>query len=36
MNERKETSEETPVWVTPEYVVVETALEVTAYFLADR
>ncbi|ORT54871.1 pyrroloquinoline quinone precursor peptide PqqA [Streptomyces sp. CB03238] len=24
------------VWQTPEYTVVETALEVTAYFLADR
>lgn len=36
MKESKETSEETPVWVTPDYVVVETALEVTAYALADR
>ncbi|WP_073754851.1 pyrroloquinoline quinone precursor peptide PqqA [Streptomyces sp. CB03234] len=24
------------LWQTPEYTVVETALEVTAYFLADR
>ncbi|MFC0845213.1 MULTISPECIES: pyrroloquinoline quinone precursor peptide PqqA [Streptomyces] len=36
MNDTKETSEETPVWVTPDYVVVETALEVTAYALTDR
>ncbi|MFD0419384.1 pyrroloquinoline quinone precursor peptide PqqA [Streptomyces sp. NPDC127108] len=39
-----ETSEVTPVspeagptgWQTPEYTVVETSLEVTAYRLADR
>ena len=30
-----ETSEETS-WRSPEYVVVETALEVTAYALGDR
>ncbi|MFJ8310423.1 MULTISPECIES: pyrroloquinoline quinone precursor peptide PqqA [unclassified Streptomyces] len=35
----QETSEETvkaAVWETPEYTVVETALEVTGYFHADR
>ncbi|MFK8907840.1 pyrroloquinoline quinone precursor peptide PqqA [Streptomyces sp. YS-3] len=36
MNESKETSDETSVWVTPDYAVVETAMEVTAYALADR
>lgn len=29
-------TEESPVWQTPDYVVVETALEVTAYALSDR
>jgi len=28
--------EATPSWQTPDYVVVETALEVTAYALSDR
>ena len=32
----KETSEETATWQSPEYMVVETALEVTAYALTDR
>ncbi|GAA2438728.1 pyrroloquinoline quinone precursor peptide PqqA [Streptomyces mauvecolor] len=39
MKDTRETSEETaPVvaWETPEYTVVETALEVTGYFHADR
>ncbi|GLF98305.1 pyrroloquinoline quinone precursor peptide PqqA [Streptomyces yaizuensis] len=30
-----ETPETTEVWETPEYEVVETALEVTAYYLTD-
>ncbi|MGW7369564.1 pyrroloquinoline quinone precursor peptide PqqA [Streptomyces sp. NPDC054841] len=34
--ETQETSEEAAVWQTPEYVVVDTALEVTAYALTDR
>lgn len=29
-------NEESPVWQTPDYVVVETALEVTAYALSNR
>ncbi|MBA2812971.1 pyrroloquinoline quinone precursor peptide PqqA [Streptomyces sp. KM273126] len=29
-------TEESPVWQTPDYVVVETALEVTAYALSNR
>ncbi|MEW2395322.1 pyrroloquinoline quinone precursor peptide PqqA [Streptomyces sp. NPDC046862] len=28
--------EESPVWQTPDYVVVDTALEVTAYALSNR
>ena len=39
MKGTRETSEETAaiaVWETPEYTVVETALEVTGYFHADR
>ena len=36
MQDSKETSEETVNWQTPEYGVVETALEVTAYSLNDR
>ncbi|MGW2051318.1 pyrroloquinoline quinone precursor peptide PqqA [Streptomyces sp. NPDC001858] len=28
--------EKAPSWQTPDFVVVETALEVTAYFLSDR
>ncbi|MGW2562346.1 pyrroloquinoline quinone precursor peptide PqqA [Streptomyces sp. NPDC001514] len=36
MKEEQETSEETAAWQTPEYVVVDTALEVTAYALTDR
>ena len=28
--------EESPGWQTPDYVVVETALEVTAYYLSNR
>ncbi|MGW1744628.1 pyrroloquinoline quinone precursor peptide PqqA [Streptomyces sp. NPDC002092] len=33
--EKRETSDEN-VWQSPGYAVVETALEVTAYALADR
>ncbi|MFD2689835.1 pyrroloquinoline quinone precursor peptide PqqA [Streptomyces phyllanthi] len=29
-------TEEAPAWQTPDYVVVETALEVTAYFVNNR
>ncbi|MEW2120571.1 pyrroloquinoline quinone precursor peptide PqqA [Streptomyces sp. NPDC005474] len=29
-------NEESPTWRTPDYVVVETALEVTAYYLSNR
>jgi coenzyme PQQ precursor peptide PqqA len=29
-------AEETTTWQTPDYAVVETGLEVTAYFLNDR
>lgn len=36
MKDTQETSEETVNWQTPEFVVVETALEVTAYALTDR
>ncbi len=36
MHDSKETSEETGRWGTPEYEVVETALEVTGYALTDR
>ncbi|MER5941667.1 pyrroloquinoline quinone precursor peptide PqqA [Streptomyces sp. NPDC001928] len=35
MEEAQETSEES-AWQSPGYAVVETALEVTAYALADR
>jgi coenzyme PQQ precursor peptide PqqA len=36
MHDSKETSEEPINWQTPEFEVVETALEVTAYALTDR
>lgn len=36
MQDSEETSEETVNWQTPEFEVVETALEVTAYALTDR
>ncbi|MFE3182142.1 pyrroloquinoline quinone precursor peptide PqqA [Streptomyces violascens] len=39
MKDTRETSEErvpVVVWEAPEYTVVETALEVTGYFHADR
>lgn len=29
-------NDESPVWQTPDYVVVDTALEVTAYALSNR
>ncbi|MEI5524990.1 pyrroloquinoline quinone precursor peptide PqqA [Streptomyces brasiliscabiei] len=32
----QQVDEEALVWQTPDFVVVETALEVTAYFLSDR
>ncbi|QFQ94933.1 pyrroloquinoline quinone precursor peptide PqqA [Streptomyces phaeolivaceus] len=32
----QQVDEEAPSWQTPDFVVVETALEVTAYFLSDR
>ncbi|MEV3988072.1 pyrroloquinoline quinone precursor peptide PqqA [Streptomyces sp. NPDC049837] len=32
----EETAATPAAWQTPEYTVVETGLEVTAYFLADR
>ncbi|MER6995648.1 pyrroloquinoline quinone precursor peptide PqqA [Streptomyces sp. NPDC000410] len=35
-SDAREPSEETAGWQTPEYVVVDTALEVTAYALTDR
>ncbi|MFI9587601.1 pyrroloquinoline quinone precursor peptide PqqA [Streptomyces sp. NPDC052236] len=36
MYDTEETSEETVSWQTPEFEVIETALEVTAYALTDR
>ncbi|MER7665624.1 MULTISPECIES: pyrroloquinoline quinone precursor peptide PqqA [unclassified Streptomyces] len=36
MNDTQETPEETVPWQAPEFEVVETALEVTAYALTDR
>ncbi|MFD3437787.1 pyrroloquinoline quinone precursor peptide PqqA [Streptomyces sp. NPDC058685] len=36
MNDAEESSEETVNWQTPEFEVVETALEVTAYALTER
>ncbi|MGP3982485.1 pyrroloquinoline quinone precursor peptide PqqA [Streptomyces sp. KR80] len=36
MHDTKEISEETVNWRTPEFEVIETALEVTAYALTDR
>lgn len=36
MKDSQETSQETVNWQTPEFVVVDTALEVTAYALTDR
>ncbi|MFF3379610.1 pyrroloquinoline quinone precursor peptide PqqA [Streptomyces sp. NPDC002680] len=33
---QQQVDEEAQSWQTPDYVVVETALEVTAYFLSDR
>jgi coenzyme PQQ precursor peptide PqqA len=36
MKDTKETSEPTSRWQTPEFEIVETALEVTAYALTDH